>query len=257
MLRSRLAAALCVIFAVGGPLVCREAHAQAHEPPPEAMTLFESARQHYRAGEYTAAAEDLENALVLDPAAPTLLFNLGRVYELQGDYARSLSAYRRLRAVTPPEQSEERDRTEQAIDRLEGAMEHQAPPPPPQESGEVEQGPTFVRERGVADMPFWITFVAGGIVGLTAAGCGIGALAAHGSADGFVLGRDGTPSDREAMYQQARDLGLAGDVLGGLGTAALIAAGLLFILREHTYEQWSASLSIGPQSAALLVGGTF
>jgi tetratricopeptide (TPR) repeat protein len=256
MLRSRLAVALVVTCAVGGPLVCRQAQAQAHEPPPEAMTLFESARQHYRAGEYTAAAEDLENALVIDPAAPTLLFNLGRVYELQGDYARSLSAYRRLLAVTPPEQSEERERTEQAIDRLEGAQEHQAPPPA-QESGEVEQGPTFVRERGVADMPFWITFVAGGVVGLTAIGCGVGAVLSHSAADAFVLGRDGTADERTAMYQQSRDLGLAGDILGGLGSAALIAAGLLFILREHTYEQWSASLSIGPSAATLLVGGTF
>ncbi len=220
------------------------------------MTLFESARQHYRDGEYTQAADDLENALVLDPAAPTLLFNLGRVYELQGDYARSISAYRRLLAVTPPEQREERERTEQAIDRLEGAQEHQAPPPA-QESGEVEQGPTFVRERGVADMPFWITLIAGGVVGLSAIGCGIGAALTHGSADTWVLGRDGTAAEREATYEQSRALGAAADVLGSLGSAALIAAGLLFILREHTYEQWSASVSIGPQSAALIFAGQF
>lgn len=254
---SCLRAGVALLCLLGATLTCREARAQAHEPPPEAMTLFESARAHYRAGEYTAAAEDLENALVLDPAAPTLLFNLGRVYELQGDYARSISAYRRLLAVTPPEQSEERDRTEQAIERLEGAQEHQAPPPPPQETGEEEEGPTFVRERGVADLPFWITFVSGGVVGLAAIGCGIGAVLVHGVADGYVVGRDGTSDDLAAMYQQSRDLGLTADILGGVGSAALIAAGLLFILREHTYEQWSASVSIGPQHASLWVGGSF
>lgn len=258
MLRSRLPAALVLLFALGTPLVCRQAQAQAHEPPPEAMTLFESAREHYRQGEYTQAATDLENALVLDPAAPTLLFNLARVYELQGDYERSLSAYRRLLAVTPVDQSEERDRTEQAIDRLQGAQEHQAPPPPAQETGsEADVGPTFVRERGVADAAFWGTFIAGGLVGLAAIGCGIGAMQQHTFADGFVLGPDGSFADREAIYQQSRDLALAADVLGGVGTATLIAAGLLFLLREHTYEQWSASLSIGPQGAAFVIGGQF
>lgn len=256
MRRSWLVVALVWTCALGSPLVCRVAEAQAHEPPPEAMTLYESARAHYRAGEYTAAAEDLENALVLDPAAPTLLFNLGRVYELMGDYERSLSAYRRLLAVTPPEQSEERERTEQAIGRLEGAREH-TPPPPPQETGGVEQGPTFVRERGVADAPFWATFIAGGAIGLAAIGCGLAALLDHDMANAFVLGRDGTADEREAMFQLSRDLGVAGDVLGGIGSAALVAAGLLFILREHTYEQWSASVSITPQAASFVLGGRF
>jgi hypothetical protein len=59
------------------------------------------------------------------------------------------------------------------------------------------------------------------------------------------------------MYQSSRDLGLAGDILGGIGSAALIGAGLLFILREHTYEQWSASVSISPQQAVLTFGGRF
>jgi len=234
--------------------VCGTAFAQAHEPPPEAMTLFESARAPYRAGEYAQAATDLENALVLDPAAPTLLFNLGRVYELLNDYPRSIQAYRQLLAVTPASQQEERHRTQEAIERLSGAAEHA---PPPQESGEDDRGPTFVRERGVADVPFWITFIAGGIVGLTAGGLGIAALVAHGQGDAFVLGADGTVDDRESYYALARELGTAADVLGGIGTAALIASGLLFILREHTYEQWSASLSITPTATTFVVGGVF
>jgi tetratricopeptide (TPR) repeat protein len=229
--------------------------AQAHEPPPEAMTLFESARVHYRAGEYSEAATDLENALVLDPSAPTLLFNLGRVYELQNDYPRAIEAYRHLLAVTPASQPEERQRTQEAIARLSGAAEHA--PPPPQESGEDERGPTFVRERGVADTAFWATFISGGIVGLVAGGLGIAALVAHGQGDSFVLGADGTVDDRETYYSLARGLGTAADVLGGIGTAALIASGLLFILREHTYEQWSASLSIGPSAATIVFGGVF
>jgi tetratricopeptide (TPR) repeat protein len=257
LLHSAAALALAtVLFSLSS---ASSAEAQAHEPPPEAMTLFESARNHYRNGEYPAAASDLENALVLDPSAPTLLFNLGRVYELMGRLDDSISAYRRLLAVTPADQAEERERTQAVIDRLEGAREHHvaAPPPPAQESGEAERGPTFVRERGVADTAFWATFAAGGVVGLAAIGCGIGAMLVHGNADAFVLGWDGTYADRESMYAQSRDLGTAADVLGGIGTATMIAAGLLFILREHTYESWSASLSITPQGGMLVVGGQF
>jgi tetratricopeptide (TPR) repeat protein len=250
MRRGAFSFLLLVLSALWMPCV---ALAQAHEPPPEAMTLFESARAHYRAGEYAEAATDLENALVLDPAAPTLLFNLARVYELQNDYPRAIAAYRHLLTVTPAAQTEERQRTQEAIARLSGAAEHA---PPPQESDD-DRGPTFVRERGVADMPFWATFIAGGVVGLAAIGVGIGALVIHGQGDSFVLGADGTVADRESFYSLARDLGTAADVLGAIGTAALIASGLLFILREHTYEQWSASLSITPNAAAIMVGGVF
>jgi len=253
MARRSVSACLVVLTVLGASAAPVVAHAQAQEPPAEAMTLFESARAHYRAGAYTEAAADLENALVLDPAAPTLLFNLGRVYELQHDYERSISAYRRLLAVTPLTQTEERARTQEAIARLSGAREHEPPPP----EDDDEQGPTFVRERGVADVPFWITFASGGVLGLVAAGLGIGALVVHGQGDAFVFGVDGTAGDRDAIYAQARDLGTAADVLGGIASATLIAAGLLFILREHTYEQWSASLSITPGTAGLVFRGVF
>ncbi len=237
MLRSRVSAALVVACTLGTALVCRTAEAQAHEPPPEAMTLFESARAHYRAGEYAAAANDLENALVLDPAAPTLLFNLGRVYELQGDYAQSISAYRRLLAVTPPEQTEERARTQDTIDRLEGAQEHREPPP--QETGEPdERGPTYVRERGVADDAFWGTFAASGLVGLAAVGCGIGSLVLFDTGSHYTLLAPGDATQRTQYLADASSVGLAADVLGSISLAGFAAALLLFVLREHTYESW-------------------
>ena len=76
---------LCALFSwILAWSVASSALAQetGHEPPADAMVLFESAREHYRAGRYEEAAEELERALVLDPSAPTLLFNLGRVYGL-------------------------------------------------------------------------------------------------------------------------------------------------------------------------------
>jgi tetratricopeptide (TPR) repeat protein len=236
-------------------LVCTTgtAAAQAHEPPPEAMQLFEQAREQYRLGQYGPAAENLERALVLDPSAPTLLFNLARVYELMGEFDRSISVYRRLLAVTPAEQAEERARTQGTIDRLEGAREHAVPPPPPTEE-EDERGPTFVRERGVADDAFWGTVIAGGALALAAGGCGIGGLVVHDTVSVYTVGLDGTYDDRQAMLSTAQSLGITADVLGALSAATLVAAGLLWVLRERTYETWSVSAVVLPDAGMLAFG---
>ncbi len=212
------------------------AQAQPHEPPSEAMTLFESARAHYRAGEYDQAATDLENALVIDPSAPTLLFNLGRVYELQGDYDRSISAYRRLLAVTPREQTEERAQTQTTIERLEGAQSRQAPPP--QELGDDGQGPTFVRERGVADEAFWGLFAGAGFVGLAAIACGIASLVLFDDGANWLVQSPDDLDIRSQYLSQSSSTAIAADVLGSISVAAFAAAFLLFVLRERTYESW-------------------
>lgn len=239
--------------------------AQDREPPQEAMEFFERAREAYREGRYPDAAEDLERALVLDPNAPALLFNLGRVYELMGRYDDSIGVYMRLRAVTPTTETEELARTEQILERLRGAREHAAPPPSVETVGTLEQGPTFVRERGVADVPFWATLIAGGVVVIGAAICGGLALSWHGSLTGRVLGENGyTHGNYLSDLSTAQTLGLVADVAGGVGGATIIAALLLFGLRERVYEQWptaggeasaSVELTIGPLGAGLT--GTF
>lgn len=250
------AAACALLLATGAA-----AQATGHVPPSEAMTLFESAREHYRAGRYPEAAEALERALVLDPSAPTLLFNLGRVYELMGDYDHAISALERLVAVTPA--GPERTEAETTLGRLRGAAEHATPPPSVEEVGSMDEGPTFVRERGVADAAFWGTMAAGAVITLVAAGLGIGALVVDAEVDGWVL--DGTHSidGRQAAYGTAEALAIAGDVLGGIGGATLLSAVVLFVAREHTYEIWperdatSLRIDVGPGHAGVVVGGTF
>ena len=231
------------------------------EPPAEAMQFFENAREAYREGRYPDAAADLERALVLDPNAPALLFNLGRVYELMGRYDDAISVYMRLRAVTPPTETEEIARTEQILERLHGAREHAAPPPTVETVGTIEQGPTFVRERGVADVPFWATLIAGGAVVVGAAVVGGLALSMHGALRDRVLGADYTYESYEAELDTAQVLGGVADIAGALGGATIVGALLLFGLRERIYEQWptadggSASLRLGPGSVSL--EGTF
>lgn len=219
------------------------AHAQEQrEPPSEAMQFFEQAREAYREGRYPDAAADLERALVLDPNAPALLFNLGRVYELMGRYDDSISVYMRLRAVTPPTETEEIARTEQILERLRGAREHAAPPPSVETVGTIEQGPTFVRERGVADVPFWATLITGGVIVVGAAIAGGLALSMHGALVDRTLGFEGyTYENYQSELNDAQILGGVADVAGALGGATIIGALLLFGLRERVYEMWPES----------------
>lgn len=222
-----------------------------HEPPAEAMTLFESAREHYRNGRYQEAADDLERALVLDPAAPTLLFNLGRVYELMGDYDRSISTYERLLAVMGPD-AEEREQTETTLARLRGARERATPPPTVEEVGTMDEGPTFVRERGVADEAFWGVLIGGGALALLAGGLAIGALVQDWNVDNWILSANHTIEDRRTAYDVAAGLALGADIVGAVAGATLATSVVLFIARERTYEVWpaSAELRVGPGSIA-------
>lgn len=259
-----LVAALALVFALTGvsALGPQTAQAQAQQPPTEAMQFFERARDAYREGRYPDAAVDLERALVLDPNAPALLFNLGRVYELMGRYDDAITIYMRLRAVTPATETEELARTEQILERLRGAREHAAPPPTVEVVGTIEQGPTFVRERGVADEAFWATFVTGAVITVGAAVCGVLALTMHADLRDRVLGVDGysyqSYSDQLATAQL---LGNVADIAGGVGGATIFAALLLFGLRENVYQQWPdgtrAGLRIDVGPGNLSIAGSF
>lgn len=245
------------------------AAAQAHEPPPEATAFFDQARIAYREGRYPDAAVDLERALVLDPNAPALLFNLGRVYELMGRYDDAIDVFMRLQTVTPASETEERARTEQILERIRGAREHAAPPPTVETVGTIEQGPTFVRERGVADGAFWGTLVTGAVVSLGAAALGITALLMHGGLNERVLGPDYYYEDYQAELSTAQTLGLVADITGGVGAATILGSLLLFGLRERVYEMWpdqtdasatavrALDLQLWVSPTGLSVAGTF
>ena len=235
------------------------AHAQQDESqrstPPEAVELFRQARESYQQGRYTEAAENLERALVLDPASPTLVYNLARVYELLADVDRALVQYRRYLQLLPAGQSEERERAEATIRRLEGAREsgvgvepEQAPEPLRELRGTVQ-----VRERGVADVPFWVTLIGGGAVLAGAAITGGLALDWRAAGDTFVLGLNGSIEERDSRYATASALGLVTDIGFGVGGAAVVAAVLLFLLRENVREQpIQPMLDVAPDGTAWL-----
>jgi len=215
-----------------------------YDTPPEAIEFYREAREHYASGRYEEASEALERALVLDPDSPTLVYNLARVYELLGQLERSLRYYERYRELLPQQQAQEQERAEATIRRLQGARatgvgERDEDEAPPREVAPLRQlpGVVLVRENGVADEAFWIA-LGGGAVSL-AAGAVFGSLAlvSRADADDFVLGRNGGRQDRDRLYDNATTFGVVSDVTLGLGGAAVIAAILLYFLREHTVER--------------------
>jgi tetratricopeptide (TPR) repeat protein len=215
--------------------------------PRESIELYQRAREAYRHGRYAEAARDLENALVLDPGSPTLLYNLARVYELAGELERAIAVYRRYLRVIPENDTAERERTEAAIVRIQGAQSYRRP------DEEIYSQPLYVSQRGVADEAFWATLAAGGVITVSAAVIAILAAQMDAEMGAFTIGRDGDASEWQARLDSVRALATAADVVGATGGATLVAAFLLYILREQSVELYpearrapSASLAPGP-----------
>lgn len=256
------------LFAVAPRAVAQE------DTPPEAVEFYRQAREHYAAGQYQDAADALERALVLDPDSPTLVYNLARVYELLGNLDRALNMYERYQQLLPQQQAQEQERAEATIRRLQGARESTQPDepaaPPPQEVEALRQLPglVLVRENGVADDAFWAVLVAGAVSLAAGAVFGSLALVYRGDADDFVLGQDGSVAERRGLYTDATLFAGLGDATLGLGGVGVVAAGLLYFLREHTVErapvqaverEASARLApvVGPTGVGLELRGAF
>lgn len=251
----------CVASVLAPPA---EAQDDTHEPPAEAIQFFESGRAHYEAGRYQEASVDLERALQLDPSSTTLIFNLARIYELLGELDKAVAFAEKYLELLPEDMLEERERAESTLRRVRGAQEwlalRQSEEPP-----ELRQlTPTvIVRERGVADTPFWATLAAG--AGLLAVGGALGgvAFAKQRQAADIVLRDDADRNEQADVMDRADRLALSADILMAAGIATEIGALLLYLLRVRTFEREvesegaSARLQIGPNAASLVVEGTF
>ena len=200
-----------------------------HSRPREAVELYQRAREEYRLGQYEAAAQDLESALVLDPGSPTLLYNLARVYELSGQLPLAMRAYRNYQRVITDEA--ERERIEATLQRLEGAQSFRRP-----DEEEYSQ-PIYVTQRGVADDAFWVTLIAGGVAVVGAGAVGLATIVVDAQRRDLVLGLDGiTAADYQAQASVVGSMANATDVLAAIGGGALLTAALLWLLRERTIE---------------------
>ena len=239
----------------------------------EAKKHFETARGLYQKGAYREAIVELETALKLDPGGKELVYNLGVLHEKLGDIDDALQYFRRYAEMDLTAQ--EREKTEAAVRRLEGAkkeieakriaeqreQEKQAalpqPPPPGREPPPPERGRIDALSIGAAS--------------LAVGGLAFGTLfALKASADkpksGFVTGRDGTFDDLQTKASNAHREAVLADVGFGVGIAAGVGAALLYVLRVKdapatttttTGKTTSVSATPLPGGAAFMVGGSF
>ncbi len=201
------------------------------------MRYFEMATDEYRRGQYPEAAAHLEQALVLDPEAPVLLFNLGRVYELMHRYDDALNCFERLLAVTPEDDLDGRARSEEALARLRGARERARVAEEARAAQQVVPPATVtVRQAGVADEAFWGTLIAGGVIALGAVGLGVTTLLMHDDLGRTPLSSEFTFAQYSSNRDLVRTLGLIADISGAVGAATIATALLLFGLRDTEHE---------------------
>ncbi len=224
--------AALVMAAYGAPV-----RADDHEPSAVMLHYYHAALDEYRNGEYPQAIEDLERARLLDPSSPTLIYNLGRVNELAGNLDEAARYYGTYVTLLPTSASAERARVQGILRRIGGARRrHAAHPnatyePPAPTPADTSAIPRFVTTHGVTDLPFWLSVGAGGTLFLIGGVVGLVALDRHQTADGIVIGRDGTYEDRQQLREQRpeprphRRLALRhGRAVTGGGGAALRAA---------------------------------
>ena len=212
---------------------------EAPLPPDAARRFFERGTEHYRAGRYREAADDLERALLLDPVSPTLAYNLGRVYELLGEIDSAIQHYDRY--VQLVEDPDEQQRMVRTIERLRGAAALQA------EQDELEGEPA---DSPTTFGPAWLPWsVVGTGIALVASGGSLGALALvrDGQTRDFVVGLDGTYPEREAFAEQTRRLALAADLLIGTGGALAVGGLIWLLLRPEVAEEDRVELSLVPR----------
>lgn len=256
----RLCILACVVstftlLSVGGASAqrrSRTAPAEVPPPPPaeeSAMHYFELATEEYRTGLYMEAAAHLEQALVLDPEAPVLLFNLGRVYELMNRYDDAMSCFERLLAVTPQEATADRARTEEAIARIRGARERAQLAEAQRATEQAAEPPrVIVREHGVMDEAFWGVLIAGGVVTLGAVAVGVVSLVQRDSLGARPLTTMFTYDQYRMERESILTLGLVADITGAVGAATIAGALLLFGLREREID---LPVSVTPSTSGL------
>jgi tetratricopeptide (TPR) repeat protein len=228
------------------------------DPPKAALDHYMLGRRHYLAGRYREALVELKMALELDRNAPDLLYNIARVYENLGELDESIAYYQRYLAVLPPEQVEERDRTEKTVRRLQGAKHETASQIKPIPGAPATADTHF----GRADLAFWITSGAGLALLAGGATCGVLAIRKYDAVGDFVVGADGTLEKRKGMSDDAKRFALLADGLFVASGLALTSAALLFLLRDAETPEprtgaWHFGLNLGGRQAQLSVTGQF
>lgn len=230
--------------------------APSQEDRAAAIDLFGKSREAYQAGQFKTAADLLRRAYALDPA-PTLLYNLARALESDGDLDGAVDAYRRYLVADP--NAKDRPAIEQRISNLDAQLHERAelerrlreqqasnaqkPPAPAVVIQPAEPAPA------ASPVP-WILAGAGG-AGLIAAGV-LGGLAKS-RADQA----EAAPNQSEAVRLHDEAGGLArGANIAFIAGGAVAGAGLVWgiiqlVSGDEAPEPTSLMPQLGPNHLAL------
>lgn len=227
----RRATALLVAFVLASGAVVRRAGADSDgetttETPQKkaAEAHYKRARELYQLGRYREAIAQLEAALKLDPHGAELLYNLGLIHEKLGDVEEAVDAYKRyLRELGSDADPEEKKKIEGAIKRLEGAKKELAA----REAKKTEHRFT----------PLTTGLLVGGGISLGLATLfGVMALNKDRDAKNFVVGKDGSATDRDSAIHTAKGDAVFADVFGAIGLVAVGAAVTLYFTTDYPKE---------------------
>jgi tetratricopeptide (TPR) repeat protein len=277
--RARIAATAIAAAATASSLA---AHADVPRTAPKASAAepanVTAAKKHaerahdlYAQGSYRESIAELEEALKLDPSAKELVSGLAVVHERLGDVDDALKYFRQHAAMdlTP----EEREKTEAAIRRLEGAKREIEAKQEAERQRLAEEQRRAERDKPPVEQPVahgridaWT--IGAGVVSVAGFGFGIAfgmKALANKPQSGFITGQDGTYGDLQNKASSAHKDAMISDVGFGFGFAGGVAAALLYALRTKQPTQApqtgksTTSLSAAPipGGGALLVHGAF
>ena len=234
------------------------ANAQAPEQPQtedaqddttsQVERLAAEAREQYERGQHRKALSSYLRALKITASAG-LIYNIAFIYDYKlGEKQLALDYYRSYVKAADAEP----DVVERALERIE-ALKHATRPRAAPIKPSPEAASHTPSETSSSRLAGWITLSAGSVA--LATGLTLGLLA---SDDHASYKAAKSLSLRQSLRDKAQTRALAGDIVMGVGVAA-IGASLLLLLQDdspRSEEQLQVNAAALSDGAVLLLGGT-
>jgi tetratricopeptide (TPR) repeat protein len=237
------------------------------DPKKAARAHYERGRAHHERHEYEQAIREYLLAYELQPSAG-LLFNIAQAYLLAGDRDKALENYRAYLREEP--EGEVADLARQRIEVIEAELAAEAPrpeeqPDPPEQEALAPatpaEPPPESDDPGNPGLGLRLTGLAVGAVGLVGVGLGVKfGLDASAAQDRIDSQPDGAPWTFDDLYAEGQAASRNMWISYGVGGAALIAGGALYVLGHRAGSASERPLAIVPVwgrsgSGLVLVGG--
>jgi tetratricopeptide (TPR) repeat protein len=260
------------------PAQAQPSERQRRDQKKAARGHYERGRAHHERHEYEQAIREYLLAYELQPS-PGLLFNIAQAYLLSGDREKALEHYQAYLREEP--EGDVADLARQRIEAIEGELAAEAlETPPVDEAPPAGQGQGAAQDAGrdaIAPMPeadsasedspgSGLRWAGLAVAGVGVVGLGLGVkfgLDAGDVQDRIESQPEGTPWTFDDLYAEGEAKSRTMWISYGIGGAALIAGGALYVLgmnsanSETSGERPLAIVPVwdGSGSGLVLVGG--